>query len=270
MNTFSIKHFAQQVYHHCGLNYLNNLSSLENKISRRMEKLQIINLWDYCRHLEQNPEEWDAAIEALTINETYFFREEKQLLELKDVILPLLKEKKLPGEKVRIWSAACSTGEEPYTLAMMVKDTGLFKENEIEIVATDINKRVLELAEKGVYNKTSLSFRRIPNELLSKYFHEYDTYFKVKDEIKDIVQFSYLNLLDDRLMEKQVNIDVVFCRNVLIYFDHETIRKVVTHFHQSINSGGYLFLGHSENISSYNIGFKSLYTPKTFYYQKEL
>ncbi len=269
MNTFSIKQLAQMIYDRCGLNYLNNLPSLENKISRRMNSLSITNLWDYCRLLETNAKEWDAAIDVLTINETYFYREENQLIELRDNILPKLREE-MRGRKIKIWSAACSTGEEPYTLAMMVLETGLFLDGEIEIIATDINKRVLQLASAGRYSKTSLSFRRIPEHLLTKYFTDLGENYEVSSAVKRMVTFKYLNLLDEEQMNCEKEYDVIFCRNVLIYFDPTTIKKVVTNFYTSLRQGGYLFLGHSENISSYNIGFKSLYSPSTFYYKKEL
>ncbi|MFV8829055.1 CheR family methyltransferase [Alkalihalobacterium sp. APHAB7] len=266
MNQFSIKHFSQLVYQKCGLNYLNNLVALENKIMKRIHELQLNSLWEYCRYLEELPAEWDRAVEILTINETYFYREENQLVELKNVVLPLIKQN---GGKVRIWSAACSTGEEPYTLAMMIKETGLFRPDEFEIVATDINKRVIGVAKNGFYNKASLSFRRIPDELLKKYFVKDPTGYTVTNEIKEQVQFKYLNLLDESSMKEMLHFDVIFCRNVLIYFDQETIKKVTTNFFHSLKKDGYLFLGHSENISTFNLGYKTINTPSTFYYKKE-
>lgn len=266
MEQFTLKQLGQQVYDYCGLNYLNNISSLESKISPRLQSLSL-SLWEYLKLLENDPHEWDTLVEILTINETYFFREDKQLTFFQETILPALKVKK-PSQPIRIWSAACSTGEEPYSLAMLILDSGLLEQHDVQIIGTDINKKVLAVAKKGTYSKKSLSFRRIPPIWLNKYFEEGKEEYKVKDTVKGMVDFEYLNLLDKEKMSLQNQFDIIFCRNVLIYFDQETMRKVTSSFFQSLVSGGHLFLGHAENISNMGIGFETISTEGTFFYRK--
>ena len=258
---------GQLVYDYCGLNYLKNLPSLEMKTQRRLKELNIDSLKDYIRYLEENPLEWDLLIEVLTINETYFYREDKQLSIYKEIILPQLMECS-SNRPIKIWSAACSTGEEPYSLAIMTAESGKYTSNDVKIIGTDINKKVLEIAKDASYNKRSLSFRRIPERWLQTYFNETSISYDVKDSIKEMVHFNYLNLLDAAENNRYEEYDVIFCRNVLIYFDEETVKKVVTAFYHALKKGGYLFLGHAETISKFNIGFETINTNGTFYYRK--
>jgi len=265
MERFVIKHFSQLVYDFCGLNFQNNLTTLESKIVKRLQTLNL-TLWEYIKYLERNPTEWDQVVEILTINETYFYREDHQLNELIQNVLVEWKDRKT--KPIKIWSAACSTGEEPYTLAMLIQETGLFAEGQIEIMATDINKKVLQLASQGTYSKRSLSFRRIPDYLLTKYFVETSDSFEVNQSTKRMVHFRHLNLLDPLNMSKMMDFDIIFCRNVLIYFDQPTIFKVVSSFYQSLKNPGYLFLGHAENISTMKTGLQTVNRQNTFYYRK--
>lgn len=265
MENLALNHLGKIIYDYCGLNYLTNLSSLNMKISKRLVELNLHTLWSYIRFLEKNESEWDHLIQLLTINETYFYREDKQLLIYQNTILPQLKNR---NSKIKIWSAGCSTGEEPYSLAILTKDSGLFGLNEIEIIGTDINKKVLNVANSGTYNKNSLSFRRIPPLWLQTYFHETSSDYVIKDCVKDIVTFQYFNLIDEIENYEKEAYDVIFCRNVLIYFDEETIKKVVTSFYHALKKGGYLFLGHAETITKFNIGFETINKDGTFYYRK--
>lgn len=263
MENLALNHLGKIIHDYCGLNYLNNLSSLEVKISKRLADLNMKSYWSYIHFLENHPSEWEHLIELLTINETYFFREEKQLF----VFQNMLKTKKTTMP-VKIWSAGCSTGEEPYSLAMMILDTKLYGPNEIKIIGTDINQRAILTAKNGVYNKNSLSFRRIPENWLEKYFHETTTAYEITEPVKKFVTFHQLNLvgeIEKRIMEEY---DIIFCRNVLIYFDEETIKNVVTSFYHALKKGGYLFLGHAETITHFDIGFETMNTDGTFYYRK--
>lgn len=267
MENFALNHFGKVVHDYCGLNFLNNLSSLKAKTAKRLAELNIKSYWNYIRYLEENPLEWERLIELLTINETYFFREEKQLFVFQNKILPQLKEEN-SSEPLKIWSAGCSTGEEPYSLAMMIMDSKLFGPNEVKILGTDIDKRTILTAEKGIYNKNSLSFRRIPKSWLQNYFYETPDSYKISDDVKKFVTFDYLNLVGNIGQSIGEEYDIIFCRNVLIYFDEETLKKVITSFYHSLKKGGYLFLGHAETITHLNIGFKTINTDGTFYYRK--
>lgn len=266
MSNFVLEQLERYIYNFCGIDYSKNLSSLENKISSRLNELGL-SLWAYSGYVKMEEKEQDILVELITINETYFFREENLLNELQNVIFPKYKEcnKENP---LRIWCAACSSGEEPYTLAMLVKETMLFKEGSVKIIASDINKKVLNKAQSGLYNKKSFSFRKMPYGMLEKYFDELEEDYKVKDDIRIIVEFKNLNMFDNKVAELIGNVDIILCRNVLIYFDLEAIKKVVNAFESIIKPEGYLFLGHAETITNIKSLFKTIYTPSTFYYKK--
>lgn len=266
MKNLVLRQLAELVNRFYGLNYIDNISALEGKLAKRVEALGL-SFWEYHGYLLQQPDEWDVVVELLTINETYFYREESQLLEFQNTVLPMIKEN-VNGRPIRIWSAACSSGEEPYTLAMLILETGLFLPDEVQIVGTDIDKRILEKAKTGWYGKQSLSFRRIPQFLLKRYFVENDGGFTVNDVVKNMVEFQHLNLIDEKETKQLGLFDVVFCRNVLIYFDTKTIQKVIGSIHRRLYMGGYLFLGHAETITGMGLGFEPILSPEAFYYRK--
>lgn len=266
MNNIDLQQLAQYIYDFCGIDYLNNLPSLESKIAGRLKELNL-SLWEYCGYIKVDEIERDILVELITVNETYFFREENLLNELKTVIFPLYKHR--PSyNPLRIWCAACSSGEEPYTLAMLIKETNLFNEGSVEIIASDINKKVLNKAQNALYGKRSLSFRKMPEGMLNKYFDELDEEYKVKEEVRKLVKFKHLNMFDKNMKDVIGNVDILICRNVLIYFDLESIRHIAKSFYDIINPNGYLLLGHAETVTSINPGFETIYTPSIFYYKK--
>lgn len=265
MENLALKQLGQLVYDYCGLNYLANLDSLEMKIQKRLSVLHMGSIWSYIRYLERTSNEWDPLMELLTINETYFYREDKQLEVFQKNILLKLTSTSADSE-IKVWSAACSTGEEPYSLAILAKEKN--QQHQLKITATDINKKVLTIAEEGKYNKRSLSFRRIPTQWLEKYFIQTTDTFELQPDIKQLVSFEYLNLLGKDIHNIVGEYDVIFCRNVLIYFDEETVKKVIICFYNALKKGGYLFLGHAETIYKLDIGFETINDNGTFYYRK--
>jgi len=264
MDTFGLVQLAELIYEYCGIDFFKNLSSLETKISERLKELGL-SCWEYGGYLRVEPKEWDMLIECITV--TYFFREENLLDEFQKVILPRYKDR-TPDNPLRIWCSACSSGEEPYTLAILIEETGLFEAGAVEIIGSDINKKVLEKARRGSYNKKSFSFRTMPKEFLHKYFISCEEEYKVRDSIRNMVDFRCLNLLDEDIAEKIERVDIIFCRNVLIYFDKDAISKVVASLHKVLKDGGYLLLGHAETITGMNTGFETIYAPAAFYYRK--
>jgi len=266
MDTFGLVQLADLIYEHCGIDFSGNLSSLGAKISERLKELGL-SCWEYGGYLRVEPKEWDTLVELITVNETYFFREENLLEEFRKVILPQYKDR-TPNNPLRIWCSACSSGEEPYTLAILIEETGLFEAGAIEIIASDINKKVLEKARRGLYNKKSFSFRTMPKGILDRYFISLEDEYKVRDSIRDMVDFRCLNLLDANIAEKIGKVDIILCRNVLIYFDKKAIIKVINSLYDALKDGGYLLLGHAETITGMNTGFETIYAPSTFYYRK--
>jgi len=266
MNTVGLIQLAELIYDRCGIDFLKNLSSLEAKVQERFKKLGL-SCWEYGGYVRAEPKEWDVLIELITVNETYFFREENLLEQFHKVILPKYKDH-TSDNPLRIWCAACSSGEEPYTLGMLVKETGLFQSGAVQIIASDINKKVLNKAKSGLYNKRSFSFRKMPKGALDKYFIELDEEYRIKDTIMDMVDFRYMNLFDENIAGKIEKSDIILCRNVLIYFDVKAIQKIVNAFSDILKPNGYLFLGHAETITGLEHDLAPIYTENTFYYRK--
>ncbi|KAB2952968.1 protein-glutamate O-methyltransferase CheR [Heliorestis acidaminivorans] len=256
---------AKRIYQYCGIDFINQEATLTAKLTSRLQELGL-TIHEYLLYLNSNPAEWDKLIEHITINETYFFREEKAL-EAFSAILQEYQYRK-DTEVLRIWSAACSSGEEPYTLAMLIKESGLFPRGSVQIVASDIDSKILEKAQRGRYGKKSLSFRKMPEVMLRKYFFATGEDYQINDELKEMITFRKLNLLEPYLVGKMEKVDIIFCRNVLIYFDGPVIQKIIHRFADIIKPGGYLFLGHAETIHGTKSPFETIYQYSAFYYRK--
>ncbi|MCL6574103.1 MAG: protein-glutamate O-methyltransferase CheR [Bacillus sp. (in: Bacteria)] len=256
---------ALNIRDYCGIDFTTNLASLEQKVARRLNELGL-PLDEYIARLQKDLKEWDKLVEHITINETYFFREFNQLAEFQNLI------KKKTGKPINVWCVPCSTGDEAYSLAILAKELEFSTGNVVRIVASDLNKKVLEHAKKGFYPKKSLSFRRLPEnwEYLKRYFIETEQGYEVKNEIKQMVSFEPFNLTDYHTYAKYNQIDFIFCRNVLFYFNDEIIKNIIRGFNSILKNDGYLFLGHAESISSFESKFVSVHTKDTFYYQKAL
>lgn len=256
---------------YCGI-YFDDSSRylLERRLSGRLQKLHLDNFQDYYRFLLYDPhrdDELSAVMDVLTVNETYFFREESQLKALSEEVLREFKDIKKDSRRIKIWSAGCSSGEEPYTIAMLIlEQAGFFEGWDIEIVGSDINQRVLQSARKGIYRKNS--FRSTEPYYIQKYFIEEDGLFRIKDGVKKLVNFSYLNLLDPLKVKFVGMMDVILCRNVLIYFHADARKKVVENFQSRLNNGGYLFLGHAESLMNISTAFSLKHLKNDMVYQK--
>ncbi|MEW6052230.1 MAG: protein-glutamate O-methyltransferase CheR [Nitrospirota bacterium] len=244
---------------------------LEKRLSRRIRLLHFSNFREYFRYLlyhKKRDEELSSIIDILTVNETYFFREQNQLRTFSEEILPELKETNDDIRSVRIWSAGCSTGEEPYTLAMLILEKRRFQEWKVEIFGSDINQRVLQVARSGIYRKNS--FRTTEPYFLTKYFEEKEGGFRISDSVRQYVNFSHLNLLDPFKVRLVGKVDVIFCRNVLIYFDYPSRKKVIDMFYERLSGGGYLLLGHAESLINISTAFTLKHFKYDMVYQKPL
>ncbi len=242
---------------------------LEKRLSRRVKSLQLGDFRDYYRFIRYDrraEEELAAIMDILTVNETYFFREQNQLRAFSEEILDELKTANADRRTIRIWSAGCSTGEEPYTIAMLIHERPEFRTWDIEIHGSDINQRVLQVARKGVYRKNS--FRTAEPLYINRYFSEEEGAYRISDDIKKFVNFSYLNLLDPFKTKFFAKMDVIFCRNVLIYFDAVSRRKVIENFYDRLHEGGYLLLGHAESLINISTAFSLKHLKNDMVYQK--
>jgi chemotaxis protein methyltransferase CheR len=241
--------------------------------SRRMKKLNITTPRAYSERLttgSSRDSELRELLNELTIGETCLFRSQPQLDALRKVILPeLVTEKTVQIKRLRIWSAGCSTGEEPYTLAMnMLEESDhLLKGWTVEILATDLNDRSVETAKAGIYGDYAL--RSTSEYFKRKYFTPTDDKkLQVKPEVKKLISFSRLNLQDDSRMLFMKGMDLIFCCNVLIYFDGPSKSKVIDHFFNNLNFGGYFFLGTSESLIRLNNQFHLVHFPGAISYWK--
>jgi chemotaxis protein methyltransferase CheR len=247
------------VHSYCGI-YFDDGSKflLERRLLRRLEQHRLRSFEEYYHYLRydrKKDEELAILVDNLTTNETYFFREGPQLRAFSDEILPELRQTLADRKALRIWSAGCSTGEEPYTIAMLLLESGdWWRDWQVEILGSDINQRVLHTARRGVYKKSA--HRATSPEMIAKYFVEEEKGdYRIIDRVKELVSFSYLNLLDPYKTSLISNMDVIFCRNVIIYFDKEAKKKVIESFHHKLREGGYLLLGHSESLINISNAF---------------
>lgn len=261
------KKFSKLIYEESGI-FLreSKITLLSNRLRKRLKALNLDTFSEYFNiisRLSDKTKEIEALIDVVSTNETYFFRNEKQFEALTTVCFPELAARKDSQKKLRIWSAGCSTGEEPYSISICILDNiRLFQNWKIEIIATDIAPSVLEFARKGVYSGRRIE--KVSKEHLNKYFIQdkiNNEFYAVTNNVKSNVYFSMLNLFKDPY---PTDIDIIFCRNVMIYFDKEHQRKLLSGFYASIQKSGYLFLGHSETIHSISDDFiyrKILNTP---------
>jgi chemotaxis protein methyltransferase CheR len=242
---------------------------LQKRLSPRARELNFDTFQKYFYFLQYDPRadaEFDHIFDLVTTNETYFFREPAQLAAFTEEIVPELLEKNR-GRKIRIWSAGCSSGEEPYTVAMLLDDKGYYSRGSFEIFASDINQQVLAKARRGRYRENS--FRATTPVIRDRYFSkDPDGSWRISDAIRNRVSFGRLNLYDQSRVALLGLVDVIFCRNVIIYFDESAKRSVISSFHNRLGEGGYLLLGHSESLMSLSTQFKLRHLEHDMVYQK--
>lgn len=245
---------------------------LEGRLSRRIAELGLRSFRDYLYHVKYDlsSKEFNILMNLITTNETSFFRNPPQIDCFSGEVLPMIIENKnqTKGKSLKIWSAGCSTGEEPYTLSMLLLEKAAQMPNwKIEIIANDISEQVLAAARKGVYNKYTC--RTMPAYYLSKYFDGIDDdNYKIKDQVRSLVRFSHLNLIESDKVGILSGMDMVFCRNVLIYFSDEVKKKIIRSFYNSLNSGGFLFIGHAESLHGLSKSFKLHYFKEALVYRR--
>jgi len=239
---------------------------IENRLSRILEEQDFKSFDEYLRVIKYstNGDELSRLFDAITTNETYFYRETEQIEILIKEILPEIKKRKSSG-KIRIWSAGCSSGEEPYTIAIMLNEYS-FDLRKFEIIGSDICDSALSSAMKAEYN--SYSVRNIPLPIRNKYFKQNGNLYILSNIIKDSVKFKKINLIDDKIIRGMRGNDIIFCRNVLIYFDVKIKQKVVSFLYDSLVPGGYLCIGASESLHNVTRAFKPRIIERTVFYQK--
>ena len=236
-------HVSRTVYDFCGIKLTKEKQTLVNsRLTKRLYALKLDNFGEYFKIVERDSQEFSKMIDSLTTNKTNFLREIQHFEFLRKKVLPNLRSRRL-----RIWSAACSSGEEPYSIGMLLHEALPNISNwDIKILATDISSHILQKAQKAEYDDEHLV--GVSPTLQQKYFTRTPSNkYVVRDPVKNLVRFARLNLMGEWKM--QGPFDVIFCRNVMIYFDKTTQGNLVNRFYNLIPSGGHLFIGHSESLN---------------------
>jgi chemotaxis protein methyltransferase CheR len=272
--------------------------TLERRLRDRLIVLKLASFTEYHHYLRfgvHAAAEWDEAVDLLTTNETYFFREDRQLRAFQTELLPILQNGARGCRRLAIWSAGCSTGEEVYTIAILVHQSGLFFPRrrlgsgqgrtpllpfvggqgppdddpvwDVRIYGSDISRRCVAAARRGVYGESS--FRATSDDLRRAFFHERPDGWRVADPIRQLCHFGQVNLLDDRA-HVLGHADVIFCRNVLIYFDARARKAAIEMLYERLNPGGVLLLGHSESLLNVSTAFELLHLREDLVYRKPL
>lgn len=262
------------IYQVCGIFIAENRKYLvENRLSNRIKELNLKSYSEYYNFLRfdnSRKEELNRLFEVVTTNETSFFRNPPQLKVFQDYVLKeVIDECRKTGRKrLRIWSAGCSTGEEPYTLAIILYEVlkSEIRSWDIKITANDLSEAVLAAARRGIYNEYAL--RTTPPEIVSAYFTKDGNVYKIKPELKQLVSFGQINLSDKDQLRRVEKSQIVFCRNVIIYFDDDMKRKVISAFYDNLEPNGMLLIGHSESLHNISRAFKPEHHTGTIVYRK--
>lgn len=248
--------------------HIDNRSIYERKVQAQADALRMPHLRDYYLRLRYHPAAetlTQQLIEAVTTGETYFHRESGQLHAFFDRLWDGLPRPPLPGPRV-VWSAACSTGEEPYTLAMLALDRGLTA-TDIRIVGGDISSAALRRAREGIYRDSA--FRTSPPAWRGTYFERSgDGLWRIRDRVRDLVEFTGLNLVREVSMRRLPEPQAIFCRNVLIYFDRAAKTRAVRNLEGRLTPGGLLLLGHAESLLQLPHGFEVEHNEGEVFYRR--
>ena len=263
------------IYEHCGIYVADNRKYLlENRLANRLKHLSLKSFAEYHSYLQYDPgkrAELNRLFEVITTNETSFYRNPPQLKVFSEKILSkVVEDLRAKGDKrLRIWSAGCSTGEEPYTLSILIHELlkGELPTWNVKITANDLSERVLSSARKGVYSEYAL--RTTPKDVIGRYFDQEGDMFKVQAAVKQLCSYGQINLNDRMQLKRVERSQIVFCRNVIIYFDDDMKKRVINAFYDNLLPGGYLLIGHSESLHNITRAFKPIHYPGAIVYQKE-
>ncbi|MCC6215149.1 MAG: protein-glutamate O-methyltransferase CheR [Polyangiaceae bacterium] len=248
-----------------------SLFGFDRRLGERVAALGLGGFAEYYRYLRFDPRgstEVEQALDLLTTKETYFFRQSYQLDAFARELLPRLAAQASGRRRLTLWSAGCSTGEEAYTLAILACESGLFEGWDLRIVGSDISRTNVAHARRGVYRESS--FRTTSKEMRRAYFDEREDGWHVRDSIRRLCHFGQLNLLDGTRTAIVGRVDAVFCRNVLIYFDAFSRRRVIDHLYERLVPGGYLLLGHSESLLNVSTAFELVHLTEDLVYRRPM
>ena len=257
--------YRSLIYNESGIHFTpTNRSILESRLKERLREKGLDSVKTYYASISKDQGELKSFLDSITTNLTRFFRNQAHFDAMEKFVIPeLLNIKKSSGNNtIRIWSAGCSTGEEPYTIAMLMNEV-LPAPWKYEIVASDLSLKCLMTAKEGFYAENRIV--GIPDNYLKKYFDKVDGGFKARTELTSKIRFDYHNLKND---SGQKNLDLVFCRNVIIYFDEAAQTEVINRFWDAMSSKSFLFIGHSESLFGMDTKFEFVKTQWATLYRK--
>jgi len=255
--------YRKMIYDASGITFTpTNRSILESRLKERLREKNIESVRTYYDLIVKEEGEKKAFLDAITTNLTRFFRNQAHFDALEKHVIPELQKIKTSTAPIKIWSAGCSTGEEPYTIAMLLNEV-LRPPWRYEIVASDLSLKCLMTAKEGFYSESKIV--GIPDDYLKKYFDKVDGGFKVRPEIQSKIRFDYHNLKNDSGLQ---GMDIVFCRNVIIYFDEAAQTAVMNRFWNAMAGKSFLFIGHSESLFGMNTQFEFVKTEWATLYRK--
>ena len=257
------------IHERTGMSFANGKADLLiDKLSPLVIDRGFTSYLDYYYLLKYDtsaPAEWQNVMNVLSVQETYFWREVDQIRAVVQTLLPQWHAQH-PGATMRIWSAACASGEEPLTIAMALNEAGWFEKTSIEIVASDASSKAIERAESGVYRERA--FRNLPAQLRDRYFDHEDSGWRIRSDLHRRIKWSIANLMDERQIAEMADADFIFCRNVFIYFSENSIRRAVRSFSRFIRPPGYLFVGAAESLLRLTNDFTLIEVDDAFVYVK--
>lgn len=242
---------------------------IDRRLAERITATGSRTFQEYFAHLRSDAEhEIEHLINAFTVNETYFYREDHQLRCMSSSLLEEIVLRKNADDPIKIWSLPCSTGEEPYSIAIwLMENWPAVDQYNIEIIGSDIDTRALKAAAEGIYGERALMKLSAP--IKDRYFRKQsDGAYQIDTGLRDSIRFSTVNLIDSPSMAEYRNIDIVFCRNVLIYFDDASRRLAAENIYDCLRPGGYICLGHSETMSRISPLYQVCRFPDAIVYQK--
>ena len=267
----TFKHLRDLIYEMTGINFQDNKTYLlESRLLPRLKACRCPTFESYLNYLRfdaYRDREVTELYTVITTNETYFFRDEAQLETFMKVMIPEVMKTNAASKQIRIWSAACSTGDEPYTLALMLRDYLPLAGWAIDILATDISENVLSIARAATYSSHSL--RKVPAAMRARYFTGPAERQTLVPQVKDMVRFMNVNLYDRPRLKLVRGMDIVFCRNCLIYFDDKAKAQIVSDLRDALRPKGYLMIGFSETLHDTNGHFRAIHAERSVIHEKQ-
>jgi chemotaxis protein methyltransferase CheR len=267
----TFKQLGDLIYEMTGIHFQDNKTYLlESRLLPRLKASRCQTFESYLNYLRfdaYRDREVTELYTVITTNETYFFRDEAQLESFMKVMIPEVMKTNAATKQIRIWSAACSTGDEPYTLALLLRDYPPLNGWTIDILATDISENVLNIARTATYSSHSL--RKVPPAMLAKYFTGKKEQQTLVPHVKDMVRFMNVNLYDRPRLKLVRGIDIVFCRNCLIYFDDKAKAQIVSDLRDALRPKGFLMIGFSETLHDKTGQFRAIHAGRSVIHEKQ-